>query len=769
MKNVTSCEERYEFTPNMQRVFDDMKKRLKPHGWREGTNTGPENDGKDPVLEVFENNPDDCYGNVYAKGIVATWLESPVIIYPGDLLVGVPHPRRPIWEHFHWGLQSNDWLYDEGLYKDNAEEWHRRHDALKDRMFPANLDCMHQRQKEIFGIPVGNAAFQGLWWTGGYQGHTVPYYQKLLDLGFDGLLEEIEESVKVHGDNEVLSSCRIIVEGLSAYANLYGDEADRLAAEADNAEDKARLEKVAAVCHKVSHKKPETLHEACQLMWFYCLWDCVDCIGRYDQYMYPFYAKAKAEDEASADELISANMMKFYEHGIHNITISGVEPKTGKEATNELTYLMLHILRKFHDSHPRMTVRIGKDTPDELLELMVTLWSDGMCDPSVASDELVINSFVNNYGMPIEDARDYSLLGCQEIEIPGRSNFGCEDGAFNLLKALEYTMNNGANRFDAESKLVALPTGHIYDYDNYNDFEQAYFNTVAYLVKPWVELCNIGALVRAKNFSKLVKTVCTDDCVKRGKSLDLGGARYNYGCVETAGLAAVADSLYAIKTLVYEEKKIDPVELDKAIAANFDGYEDMRRMLEDAPKFGNDHEGVDEMARRVLEQFWKECGKYKAIRGDDPFLGASSLLESGISYGSNSWASPNGRKTGEPLSNTIGPDSGRDVNGLTSLLNSVAHLDLHRGLGGTTCNVRIPKSTTQTKEDRLKIAALIRTYLLTGGMQAQITTADVEELKDAQLHPEKHKDLLVRVGGFSIYFNQLGRGTQDEIIKRYGA
>lgn len=768
MKNVTSCEDKFVFCDHLQKVYDDMEARIKPHGVREGTYTGPEPDGKTPFLDTFEKYPDEIYEVTLAHAIVQSWKETELVIHPGDLLVGVPRPGRPIKEHFSMGISV--WMpqYDDEPWAARSEEYKARCEKLIPRMIPATLDDMNNRQKEIFGIAPGDPAFQGLWWTGGYQGHTVPYYKKLLTLGLDGLLAEIEDSVKVHGNNPVLRACRVIVEGMSEWILMYADEAEKQSETAEG-ENKALLKKIAEVCRNISHKAPETLHEACQLMWFYCLWDWVDCIGRYDQYMYPFYKKAREEDEVYADSLIAANMIKFREHGIHNITISGVDPETGKESTNELTYLMLQVLRLFHDSHPRMTVRIGEDTPHDLIMLMVQIWSEGMCDPSVASDKLIIDSFVNNYGMPIEDARDYSLLGCQEIEIPGRSNFGCEDGMLSLIKILEITLNNGANRFDKENKLVGLPTGRITDYETYEDFEAAYFKQIDYFVKPFCELCNMGAEVRAKNFSKLVKTVCSDDCIKKGMSLDDGGARYNFGCVETAGMAAAADSLYAIKKAVFEDKTVSAQELEDAIAANFEGHEETQRILEALPKFGNDNEEVDEIARRVLEHFWAEIGKYKTYRGDEKFLGACSLLESGINYGLNTWACADGRRTGEPLGNTIGPVSGKDVNGLTAMLNSVAHLDLHRGLGGTTCNVRIPRSTTRTVEDREKVASLMKTFLLNGGMQAQITTADLEELKDAQVHPEKHKNLLVRVGGFSIYFNQLGKLAQDEIIKRYDA
>ena len=769
MKNVTSPNERYSFSPNMRRVYDDLKARVKPHNSREGTNTGPAKlNGTTPFIDAFEKY--DVYETALAHGIVNSWMYQEPVVRPGEMIVGIPRPWLPIKEHFSYGLQVNRGAFEEDeAFEGKRDETLARFDAVKDRLDPGDMGRMYRRQEDIFGLPMGHLAYTGLWWTGGYQGHTVPYYEKLLRLGLDGIRAEIAESEKEHPDSLVLDCLKIICDGLTDFALKY---ADAVHAELEAAEDKddiARWTKVEAALRRIAHDAPETLWEACQLHWIYCLWDWVDCIGRFDQYIYPFYVKAKAENETEADDLIASMMMRFYEHGIHNVTIGGCDPKTGKNSANEVTYLMLHILSIFHDSHPRVTVRIAEDTPHSLLQLMVRLWSEGMCDPTIASDTIIIDSFANDYGVALEDARDYSLLGCQELEIPGRSNFGCEDGMINLAKLLELTLNDGVNRFDDQHKRIGPATGHIYDYKRYEDLEKAYFDTIAFFVRPWVELSNIGASVRAINFSKMVKSIATDDCVKKAQSMDDGGARYNFGCLETAGLGPAADSLVALKMLVFDEKKVDPYELEKAMAANWEGYEDMRRMFDECPKFGNDNAEADEMARRVLEKLWSEVGLYDTFRGSDPFLGACSLLQGGIAYGRATWALPDGRFTGDPLGNTIGPAPGRELEGLTAMLNSVAKLNLRRGLGGTTCNVRIPKDTIASEEDREKIIALVETYLSTGGMQAQITTANLEELKDAQLHPEKHNDLLVRVGGFSVYFNQLDKASQDEIIKRYTA
>ncbi|MBQ1502715.1 MAG: hypothetical protein IIZ35_01820, partial [Clostridia bacterium] len=521
---------------------------------------------------------------------------------------------------------------------------------------------------------------------------------------------------------------------------------------------KEQLLTIERTCRKIAHGKPTTFLEAAQLMWFYCLWDWVDCVGRFDQYMYPFW---RGEEDL---DTLAAIFMKTWEHGVHNMTVGGVIPETGEDATNDITYHVLRIMRTMHETHPRMTVRVHEGTPHELWQLIVLMWSEGMSDPTIASDKNAINGLVG-YGVPLRDARDYSILGCQEIEIPGKSNFGCEDGSINLAKILEYTLFNGRDMITGEK--CGLDLGRLTDYETFDDLWAAYVKEVEYITEMFCDCCNIGVDRRVANVSKLVKSTMTEACIERGLQHDEGGPVYNYGVVETAGHGAVADSLYALKTLVYEQRKLTLEEVYDALLSDFEDREDIRRMLLSAPKFGNNDEGADEMAARVLGQFWSEIRKYRSRRGD-VFTGACSLLESGIELGKWTWAMPDGRYAGEPLSNTIGPREGNDISGVTAMLTSVAKLPLKKGIGGTTLNVLLPAGTMTTVKERAAVAAAMRTFLMNGGQLAQITTADLGAMRDAQINPECHRDLIVRIGGFSIEFVQLSETVQNEVISRYG-
>ena len=771
MMDLHSTDEKYVFTERMRRIFDAACEREVPNRLKEETWVNTELDGKTPFCDVFEEMAGEPYLVKLANAIVRSWLVTYPRIYPGDIVAGVTRPRREANEHFSWGVVGQVWcdeIKESAAYRDKYGEVLRRfeklylsdeqtmqQDEFKNRLTP--------RQNEIFGEDTD---LSGLMWVGGYQGHTVPSYPLLLSLGIGGAREKVKRYAEKYKDDAekalLYRAMEIILDGMRDFALLYAGEAERMAE--DHPAEREHYLRVAENCRAASERAPETLGEAVQLMWFYCLWDWCDCVGRADQYLFPFYERCvREEGREAAEEYIAALWFKMFENGIHNVTLGGVRPD-GSDAANGLTYLMLQICRTAHKTHPRVSVRFHKDSPRELMDLVVKMWSEGMSDPTVASDETVIAGLCD-YGVPLSDARDYTILGCQEIEIPGKSNFGCEDGNMNLAKIFEYTINDGCNR---SGERVGLPTGHLTDHDNIESLWDAFRRQIEYFVPIWVELTNYGVDVRAANCAKLVKSIFTESCVERGLNLDDGGAVYNYGVIETAGSAAVADSFAAIEKAVFTDKTVSMETLRDAIDANFEGFEAERKILLAAPKFGNDEDLPDGWCARILDFFWSEVGRYKSRRGG-VFTGACSLLESGISLGKCTWAMPDGRFAGEPLSNTIGPREGNDISGVTAMLNSVSKLPLKKGIGGTTLNVLLPAGSMTGEEDRAAVAAAVRTFLLNGGQLAQITTADLEAMRDAQVRPECHRDLIVRIGGFSIEFVQLGREAQDEVISRYAA
>ena len=750
----------------MKAEYEVVHARMKSWSDRENTRTGPEPDGKEPFLEAFENMPDEPYVVCLAQGISDSWAVSPIVIDEDDVLVGFQRPRRLLYEHFSWGIEYDTYAFSySDVYNGKKEEMKARIEAQKSRLFPMDFEHIDKVGREMFGREVYES-LEGLWSPGGYQGHTVPDYFRLLRRGIGGTLEDVRKYAANTADQKKLDLYRameILLRGMTRHILIYADAADK---KADSCEgEKAdRFRKIAANCRAIAENKPETLYQAAQLVWFYSLWDWVDCVGRLDQYLWPFYERSlKGGDDFSCEDIMTALIMKFMEHGVHNIPLGGVKVEDGSDATNDLSFMTLQICRTLHTTHPRLVARIHEGSPKEFMALVVRMWSEGMSDPTLASDKLIIEG-LREYGVSLEDARSYTTLGCQEIEIPGKSNFGCEDGIFSLAKIFEYTINDGVDRFN--NLQCGLKTGHLCDFASMDELWDAFIKQMKYFTERFITLCNLGQEIRSANVSKLVKSLFTDDCIARGLHLDEGGSVYNYGVVETAGASAVADSMAALDKLVFTEKVISPETLEAALAADFEGYEKERQLLLNAPKYGNDDPLADGYMARILDAFWTEIGKYRSVRGG-VFTGACSLLEAGIGYGKCTWAMPDGRHKGEELGNTIGPRTGADKEGLTAMLNSVEKLPLKKGIGGATVNVLIPTDITKTPEEREKIEALMTAYMMNGGQMAQLTTANREDMIDAKTHPERHENLIVRVGGFSTRFIEMGNSAQNEVIKRY--
>ncbi|MBE6569493.1 MAG: hypothetical protein E7658_04665 [Ruminococcaceae bacterium] len=757
------------FTDRIKAVEEDVRSRLRPQSAREGTYLicPTSTRGQNPFADVFEEMPDAPYVIALAHAIVRSWLVTPVVIRPHEAVVGITRPAYPLIEHFSWGIQIYEWA----LSPKEQEKEIPRINALQDRLTPLDRSHIDRAGAAMVGEEIYREIGENhIFHAGDYQGHTLPNYVTLLDNGLDGMLEIIDryaaQNVKDRETADFYEANRILARGMIAYLEQYASHA-RTAAETEaDPVQKRYYEEIAENCAYVAHKKPKTLYQAVQLAWVLSLWDWVDCLGRIDQFFFPYYEYSKANgDVITPEESVASFMFKIWECGAHNTTIGGCHPADGTDATNELSYLLLQVLRNIHSTHPRMVVRISEDTPTELTDLVLKLWSEGMCDPTVVSDTTVIPGLLK-LGVTLEDARNYATLGCQEIEIPGKCNTGCEDGSFNLAKVLEIAMRGGKSTVHPEMQIGPV-TKPFTECDTFDELYEGFKEQIRYFTSIHLPLCRKGQECRAANHSKLLKGLFTDGCLEKGIPHDAGGPIYGYGLVETAGLAAAADSLMAIRKLVFDEKRIGKDELMRMLETDFNGFESQRQMLlNNVPKFGNDNPEVDGLAADLLDFFWTEIGKYETGRGG-VYTGACSLLEGGVNYGKAMGALPDGRHAGEPLGNTMGPRPGADVSGLTAMLNSVARLPMQKGVGGTTLNVILTTRMLETAELRRKISDALRSFLANGGCMAQITTANKEDLLDAQIHPERHGNLIVRVGGYSAPFLSLTADLQEEIISRY--
>jgi len=463
MTDYRSTKGKFEYSERLDAIYSDVVKRMRTNRFREDTLTGTPPDGKEPFIDVFLETRGEPFPTRIAKAIVRSWMVSEIPIYEGDLLIGCQRPERIVREHFSFGIQEHRHMFDWcDIYKNRREELEPILDELHSEFVPLDWDHLGNEADKIFTPVEGRDIYHevvepGLWWVGGFQGHTVPNYQILMDKGIGGVHVRVCERLSEETDQkkiEMLTACKIILEGLRDWILMQADAAEKKAAEGGKWADS--LIKIAENCRAIALDAPKTYYQACQLCWFYSLWDWVDCVGRIDQFMYPFFQKALEEDRQFCEDCTAALMLKFLEHGIHNMTIGGCDPKTGEDVTNELSFLYLQIARRNHETHPRISLRIGENTDPALLALGVQMWSEGMSDPTVASDTTIIPAFIKNYGVEPEDARNYTLLGCQELEIPGKSNFGCEDGMLNLGKIVFATCGSDDHRDSSAHSLATF-------------------------------------------------------------------------------------------------------------------------------------------------------------------------------------------------------------------------------------------------------------------------------------------------------------------------
>ena len=578
----------------------------------------------------------------------------------------------------------------------------------------------------------------------------------------------------------------LVCDGIIRLANRYGEKAREMAAEEADETRKAELLQIAEICDVVPENPPKSFREAMQFMWFTQLGGILSenplawNPGRFDQYMYPYYKADKEAGVITADEAqelieclwlklsewvwtISANTADFFAgyNQFQNLTVGG-RTRDGKDATNELSYMCLKATEDTLAHQPGLSVRIHPDTPDEFMAAVTHLVSKGTGFPAIHSDNAGYQMLVNA-GYDPEDARDWSNCGCV---VPHFRKTGEWTSAANLnfAAALEFATNEGKSRLSG--KKIALDEKDPKTFSTYEEVEEAFYKQFAYLIKQAVISLITAQRLHVEMVPRPFMSACIEDCMKNGKDLTKGGAKYNIGPVITGiGIAVVANSLAAIKKLVFEEKSVTMAEIIDAINNNWEGYDELRARVQAAPKYGNDDDYVDDIAREIGNFFYQEVHKYKDINGNhflSAFMGISNYLPTGKVLG----ATPDGRKATEPISEGVSPYVGTDTSTPLAAMRSAAKLNQDIHSGGTLLNLRLNQDLVATKRGQVNLGAMIQSYFALGAFHVQFNTVSTETLRKAQAHPEDYKDLLVRVAGYSTQFVNLSKSMQDSIIAR---
>ena len=635
--------------------------------------------------------------------------------------------------------------------------------------------------------------------------HLAVNYERILKDGLKGYEKRVKEckaSLDLTDPDSIDKYCfynavLIVLDAVRAFANRYSVLAKKLAEKELNQERKLELLEMSRICAKVPNEPAETFQEAVQSVWFIQLILQIESnghslsYGRFDQYMYPYYdrdIKNGNITEAEALELLTClwiktltiNKVRSQAHTLssagspmyQNVTIAG-QTTDKKDAVNDLSFLVLKSVAQTRLTQPNLTVRYHKNINKQFLDECVEVMRLGFGMPALNNDEIIIPSFMD-WGVKEEDAYNYSAIGCVETAVPGKWGYRCTGMSYiNFPRMLLCTMNNGVDL--TSNKRFTKGCGYFTEMESYEELLKAWDKTVREITRYSVIVENVIDKASERDVPDVLCSALTDDCIARGKTIKEGGAVYDFISGLQVGIANMADCLAAIKKLVYEEKKITRQELWDAILDDFSSPKNKKiqeMLIREAPKYGNDDDYVDQLIVEAYDSYIDEIKKYPNTRynrgpiGGIRYAGTSSI-SANVGQGMSTMATPDGRNAFEPLAEGCSPAHNSDKNGPTAVFKSVSKLRTNKITGGVLLNQKMTPQMLSTEENRQKLELLIQTFFnRLHGYHVQYNIVSKETLIDAQKHPEKHKDLIVRVAGYSAFFNVLSKKTQDDIIGR---
>lgn len=672
-------------------------------------------------------------------------------------------------------------------------------------------------------------------------GHVTVAYDKVLAIGYEGILAETEEALaklKVSDMDyvkrrtfleSVMISCRAVID----YAGRYALKALEEAKACTDPARKLELLQIAQNCARVPGKGAQSFYEACQSFWFVQMLLQVESSGhsispgRFDQYMYPYYEKDRKEGKLThefAQELMDCIWVKlndlnkvrdvasaegFAGYSLFQNLIAGGQNRDGIDVTNDLSFMCVEASMHVRLPQPSLSVRVWNGTPHEFLMKAAKLTRTGIGLPAYYNDEVIIPSLISR-GLTLQDAREYNIIGCVEPQKAGKTD-GWHDAAFfNMCRPLELVFSNGMDK----GVQISIRTGEAESFATFEEFFEAYKKQMNYMIGLLVNADNAIDVAHAERCPLPFESCMIEDCIGRGKSVQEGGAIYNFTGPQGFGIANMADSLYAIRKLVYEEKKISMKELKRALALNYGKgiepsvaeeatreiarklyeaghkvseqevaaiykealnggitkqekarFDEILEMINALPKYGNDIREVDLFAREVAYTYTRPLETFRNPRGGQYQAGLYPV-SANVPLGAQTGATPDGRLAKKPVADGVSPSSGKDTNGPTAAANSVAKLDHFIASNGTLFNQKFHPSALSGVRGLENFISLIRAYFDQKGSHMQFNVVSRETLLDAQKNPENYKTLVVRVAGYSALFTSLSRALQDDIIAR---
>ncbi|MFC1532748.1 pyruvate formate lyase family protein [Thermodesulfobacteriota bacterium] len=727
---------------------------------------------------------------------------------------------NPEWDGAGWILKEVEkgiWkLRDDGLYHNPDEE------ELKLTIAPEDVEALQSVAdywKDRTITTIANA-----WQPDGYEefsrlnvssyvpgapimglpvGHLTPGFEKIINLGYGAIRKQAQDWLDAHKGNLMgedmnrymfYKSAAIACDAAIILVKRYGQACLDKAEECPDASRKAELMKMGEGLMWISENPARTFWEACQGTIMYQLFLSVDsrypapALGRFDQYTWPFLRADLDTGRITLDEaqeIVDAFFLKancFYRPapeiitlttGIGNTyqhtTIGGLNRDTGEDATNPITFMVLETIARLRLHDPTISLRINKNTPDELWKCAIetTKFVGGL--PLFQNDEVIIPGLMKELGFELRDARDYSVIGCQEIvgsgnDYPAPNGIHPPHASVHFGVVLDMAINNGINPFNGEK--CSLKNGYLYDMKSFEEVKAAVKAMSSHILKWHITMNNYSEYLTMYHCPHAALSISIEGCMESGKDCVCGGAKYNsYGGTAT-GLATIADSLTAIKYMVFDMKLCTARELYYAVMANWEGYEALRKqILTKVPHYGNNDPYADDQMKWICDVYSEICGECYSTRAK-VYKGGLYGASDHIAQGYHTWATPDGRKTGEALADATSPAQGRDLKGPTAVFNSSLCFDHAKYMDGIALNLRIHPTALKGEKDIDKLLDMTKTYFANGGMEVQYNVVSSETMRAAQDDPQSYRDLVVRIAGYSAYFVELNRDLQNDIIRR---
>ena len=635
--------------------------------------------------------------------------------------------------------------------------------------------------------------------------HLAVNYERLLKeglRGYEAKARACKEALDLTDPDSIdknvfYKAVLIVIEAVRTFALRYSELAADLAARESDAARKAELLEMSRICAKVPYEPASNFREAVQSVWFIQLILQIESnghslsYGRFDQYMEPYYEKSLQDGTITREEALelltclwiktlTINKVRSQAHTLssagspmyQNVTIGG-QTVDKKDAVNPLSFLVLQSVAQTRLTQPNLTVRYHANLDPKFFNECIEVMKLGFGMPALNNDEIIIPSFIQ-WGVKEEDAYNYSAIGCVETAVPGKWGYRCTGMSYiNFPRLLLCVMNDGVDL--TSGKRFVKGYGRFQDMESYEELLDAWDKSLRELTRYSVIVENAIDKASERDVPDILCSALTDDCIGRGKTIKEGGAVYDFISGLQVGIANMADSLAAVKKLVYDEKKITRDELWNAILDDFQSPENQKiqeMLINDAPKYGNDNDDVDLLVVRAYDTYIDEIKKYPSTRyhrgpiGGIRYAGTSSI-SANVGQGMGTMATPDGRHAFEPLAEGCSPAHNCDKNGPTAVFKTVSKLPTDKITGGVLLNQKMTPQVLSREENKQKLEMLIRTFFnRLHGYHVQYNIVSRETLIDAQLHPEKHKDLIVRVAGYSAFFNVLSKKTQDDIIGR---